>query len=257
MSERKYTASEMAVAAASRQIVDNKVYFVGVGLPMMATALAQQLYAPHITLIYEGGSIQPTISTKYMPFSPNDARVCFKSAMLSSSMDVLSLMQRGHIDYGFIAGAQIDQYGNVNTSFIGDYRKPKIRLPGSGGANDIASLSKVMILTKHEKRRFVEKVDFLTSPGNVDEKGREQRGLIFGKPTKIFTNLAEMEYSSTDKRVTLKALHFGVALKDVLDNMSFKPNISSDLGKTEPPRKEELEFLREIDPDERWVEHPH
>ena len=256
MSKQIYTGSEMAVSAAARRVEDNKVYFVGVGLPMMATALAQRLHAPHITVIFEGGSVQPVSSTKYMPFSPNDARSCFRAVMLSSTTDVLSLMQRGHVDYGFISGAQIDQYGNVNTSFIGDFRKPKTRLPGSGGANDIASFGKVMILTKHERRRFVEKVDFITSPGNVDEKGRESHGLIFGKPFEIFTNLAEMEYDPKDRRVALKALHPGVKLQDVLENTGFKPNVPSRLDETHPPTDEELEFLRKMDPEGRWVAHP-
>ncbi len=246
----------MSVAAAARHVVDNKVYFVGVGLPMMATALAQRLYAPHITVIFEGGSIQPVASTRYMPFSPNDSRSCFKAVALSSTTDVLTLMQRGHVDYGFIAGAQIDQYGNVNTSFIGDFRKPKTRLPGSGGANDIASFGKVMILTKHEKRRFVEKVDFITSPGNVDARGRESHGLVFGGPYKVFTDLAEMGYDSKDKRVTLKALHPRVTIEDVLNKMSFKPNIPTRLEETKPPTQYELEFLRQMDPEGRWVSHP-
>lgn len=257
MNELKYTSSEMAAVVAARAIEDNKVVFVGTGLPLMAMALSQRLYAPHLVIIFEGGQVQPTISGKYMPFSPNDIRASYKAVMLASTTDVLSLMQRGHVDYGFISGAQIDQYGNVNTSFIGDYRKPRVRLPGSGGANDIASLAtKVIILTRHEKRRFVEKVDFITSPGNVDEKGREHYGLIFGKPLIIITGLAVMDYEPVQKKVRLKALHPGVTVQQVLDNTGFKLILPDKIEETEPPTEEELKILREIDPEGRWVEHP-
>ncbi len=257
MTELKYTGAEIAAVVAARSVEDNKVVFTGTGLPLMAMALAQKLYAPNLVIVFEGGQVQPILSGKYMPFSPNDIRAGYKAVMLASTTDVLCLMQRGHVDYGFISGAQIDQYGNVNTSFIGDYRKPKVRLPGSGGANDIASLaSKVIIITRHEKRRFVEKVDFITSPGNVDEKGREYHGLIFGKPLLIITGLAVMDYHPELKRVRLKALHPGVTLEQVLDNMGFKPIIPDKIEVTKPPTEEELRILREMDPEGRWVEHP-
>ena len=257
MEELKYTSSEMAAVAAARAVEDNKVVFTGTGLPLMAMALAQKLYTPNLVIIFEGGQVQPFITGKYMPFSPNDIRAGYKAVMLASTTDVLCFMQRGHVDYGFIGGAQIDQYGNVNTSFIGDYRNPKVRLPGSGGANDIATLaSKVIILTKHEKRRFVENVDFITSPSNIDERGRKNHGVIFGKPLMIITGLAIMDYHPEIGKVRLKALHPNVTLEQVLNNTGFKPIIPDKIEVTEPPTKEELQILREIDPEGRWVEHP-
>jgi glutaconate CoA-transferase subunit B len=257
MSAEAYTRSEMSAITAARSVEDNKVVFVGTGLPLMAMALAQRLHAPHLVILFEGGQVQPTICRKYMPFSPNDIRASFKAIMLTKSTDVIALMQRGHVDYGFIGGAQIDQYGNVNTSFIGDYRKPKVRLPGSGGANDIASLvTKTIIITKHEKRRFVEKVDFITSPGNVDELGREKHGLIFGKPQYIITGLAVMDYDPSLGKVRLVRLQPGVSVQQVIDNTGFKLLIGDDLKTNPPPTSEELRILREIDPEGRWVEHP-
>jgi len=257
MSAETYTRSEMSAVTAARSLEDNKVAFVGTGLPLMAMALAQRLHAPHLVIVFEGGQVQPTITRKYMPFSPNDIRASYRAIMLTKSTDVMAMMQRGHVDYGFIGGAQIDQYGNVNTSFVGDYRKPKVRLPGSGGANDIASLAtKTLIITKHEKRRFVEKVDFITSPGNVDELGREKHGLIFGKPLFIITGLAIMDYDPSFGRVRLVKLQPGVSVQQVLDNTGFRPLIADKLEVNEPPTSEELRILREIDPEGRWVEHP-
>jgi glutaconate CoA-transferase subunit B len=257
MSSETYSSSEIAAVTAARNIEDNRVVFVGTGLPLMATALAQRLHAPNIVIVFEGGQIQPRITRKYMPFSPNDIRAGYRAIMLATPTDVLSLLQKGHIDYGFISGAQIDQYGNVNTSFIGDYTKPKTRLPGSGGANDIGSLAnKTIILTRHEKRRFVQKVDFITTPGNIDGEGREKRGLIFGKPFLIITGLAIMDFDTTLGKARIMALQPGVTKEKVLENMGFRPIIPESIEVLDPPTDEELQILREIDPDGRWVEHP-
>jgi glutaconate CoA-transferase subunit B len=254
MSELKYSPDELIVAAAARYFEDNKTIFVGTGLPVVATALAQKLYAPNISLIFEGGAVRPILSDKYLTYSPNDARSCYKAIMQASSFDVLSFLQRGFIDYGVISGAQVDQYGNVNTSFIGDYRKPTVKLPGSGGANDIASLAnRILIIMRHEKRRFVEKVDFITSPGNIDEKGRESHDIIFGKPLAILTNLALMEYDPQLKRAKVKALQPGVTLQQLLDNLGFKPIIPEKVEEIAPPTEEEIKTIREIDPRGVWV----
>jgi glutaconate CoA-transferase subunit B len=254
MSELKYTPDEILAASSARYIEDNRVVFVGTGLPLVATSLAQRLYAPNLTILFEGGAVQPTLSPKFLPNSPNDMRSFFKAIMHAASSDVLTFLQRGYVDYGIISGAQVDQYGNVNTSFLGDYRKPKVRLPGSGGANDIASLAtRILIIMRHEKRRFVEKVDFITSPGNVDEKGREHHDIIFGKPLAIFTDLALMEYDPTQKRVKLRALQPGVTVQQLLDNLGFKPIIPEKVEEIAPPTEEELKVIREIDPKGIWV----
>jgi glutaconate CoA-transferase subunit B len=257
MNAKTYTPSEMSAVAAARFVEDNKVAFVGTGLPLMAMALAQRLHAPNLVIIFEGGQVHPTITRKYLPYSPNDVRASYGAVMLTSSTDVMKMMQRGHVDYGLIGGAQIDQYGNVNVSFIGDCEKPKVRLPGSGGSNDIASLAtKTLIITRHEKRRFVEKVDFITSPGNVDKLGRKSHGLIFGRPLFIITSLAIMDYDSSLGKVRVVKLQPGVSIDEVLDNTGFKPLVAEKLEVNEPPTSEELEILREIDPKGKWVEHP-
>jgi len=254
MSESTYTPDEILVASSSRYLEDNKVVFVGTGLPLVASSVAQRLYAPNLSILFEGGAVQPTLTPRFLPNSPNDMRSCFRALMHAASSDILSFLQRGYVDYGIISGAQVDQYGNVNTSFLGDFRKPKMRLPGSGGANDIASLAtRILILMRHEKRRFVEKVDFITSPGNIDEKGREHYGIIFGKPLAIFTDLAIMEYDPQEKRVKLKALQPGVTVQQLLDNLGFKPIIPDKVEQIEPPTEEEIKTIREIDPRGVWV----
>ena len=139
--------------------------FAGVGIPLLAATLAQRLHCPGLTILFEGGVIGAFIEPGKLPPSTNDQRCTARANMVLGSADVLLLLQRGYVDIGFMGGAQIDQYGNLNSSFIGDPKKPKTRLPGTGGGNDISSLTNMIVAMKHEKRRFVENVDFITSPG--------------------------------------------------------------------------------------------
>ena len=159
-------ASELLAVMASRQLRDDTTVFAGVGVPLLAAALAKQRHAPRLTMVIEGGIIGPQIAPGRLPVSTNEMRAGHRATMLPGITDAFLFAQRGFVDVGFMGGAQIDQYGNINTSAIGgDYWKPKVRLPGTGGANDIASLCReVIIVTPHEKRRFVERVDFITSP---------------------------------------------------------------------------------------------
>ena len=139
--------------------------FAGVGIPLLAATLAQRLHCPGLTILFEGGVIGAFIEPGKLPPSTNDQRCTKRANMVLGSAEVLLLLQRGYVDVGFMGGAQIDQYGNLNSSFIGDPANPKTRLPGTGGGNDIASLTQMIVAMKHEKRRFVEQVDFVTSPG--------------------------------------------------------------------------------------------
>src|SRR5215467_2342091 len=159
------TPSELLAVMASRLLKDGQVVFAGVGVPLLAATLAQRLHAPQLTILFEGGTIGPFIVPGQLPPSTNEQRCTRRANMVLPITDVLLLLQRGYVDVGFMGGAQIDKYGNLNSSFIGAADNPQIRLPGSGGGNDISSLTDMIVAMKHEKRRFVETVDFITSPG--------------------------------------------------------------------------------------------
>jgi glutaconate CoA-transferase subunit B len=159
--------------------------------------------------------------------------------------------QRGFIDYGLLGAAQIDKFGNINTTLIGDPQHPKVRFPGSGGANDIASsASRVIVSVTHEKRRFVEKVDFITSPGFLEGgERRKNAGLIFGGPYKVVTDLGILSFDPTTKGLVLEAVHEGHEVQEVQENTGFELPASRDLQRTTPPTVRELKVLRKIDPE--------
>src|SRR3984885_12856964 len=175
---RRYTAAETLAILSARQLEDGQVVFAGVGVPLLAATLAQRLHCPGLTILFEGGVIGAFVEPGKLPPSTNDQRCTARANMVLGSAEVLLLLQRGYVDVGFMGGAQIDQYGNLNSSFIGDPAKPKTRLPGTGGGNDIASLTNMIVSMKHEKRRFVEKVALITSPGFIrGGKTRAESGL--------------------------------------------------------------------------------
>src|SRR4030095_577464 len=176
---------------------------------MMASVLAQRTHAPRLTMMVEGGVIGPMWKPGELPISTNEMRAAYRAQMLPGISDAFLLAQRGFFDVGFIGGAQIDQHGNLNTSAIGGYARPKVRLPGSGGANDIISLCReVMILTVHEKRRFTERVDFVTSPGYLSGgDSRRKSGLLFGGVSRVITTLGVFGFEAQSRRMQLLALH--------------------------------------------------
>ena len=207
------TASELLAVMASRVLRDDTTVFAGVGVPLLAAALAQQRQAPRLTMVIEGGIIGPRIKPGRLPVSTNEMRAGHRAQMLPGITDTFLFAQRGFLDYGFMGGAQIDQYGNVNTSVLGtDYWKPKVRLPGTGGANDIASLCReVIIVTSHERRRFVPKVDFITSPGWLTGgDSRRRSGLFFGGVSRVVTTLGMFGFDPETRRMRVEALHAGV-----------------------------------------------
>ena len=168
--------------------------------------------------------------------------------------DVLLLLQRGYVDIGFMGGAQIDRFGNLNSSFIGDPARPKIRLPGTGGGNDISSLTQMIVAMKHEKRRFVADVDFITSPGYLHGgKSRAESGLSHGGMWRVVTDLAIMGFDETTREMKVLALHAGVSRADVLANTGFPLSFDSDLETTPPPRPDELAVLRHLDPERLYT----
>ncbi len=251
-----FTPSELLAVMGSRQLKNDTTVFVGVGVPLLAAALAHQRHAPQLTMVIEGGIIGPRIKPGRLPISTNEMRAAHQAQMLPAITDTFLFAQRGFLDYGFMGGAQIDQYGNINTSVLGtDYWHPKVRLPGSGGANDIASLCKeVIILTAHEKRRFVPRVDFVTSPGWVDGNGsRAKAGLIFGGVSRVVTTLGVFGFDPETRRMRVEALHHEVTLGTVRANTGFELLTADPVGITAPPTPDELQMLRALDPDRRFL----
>ena len=250
-----YTANELLAVMGARALQDNTTVFAGVGAPMMAAALAQRTHAPGLTMVVEGGVVGPTWKPGELPISTNEMRAGYRAQMLPGITDVFLFAQRGFLDVGFIGGAQIDQHGNLNTSAIGSYDKPAVRLPGSGGANDIISLCReVMILTVHEKRRFTERVDFVTSPGYLGGgDARRKSGLLFGGVSRMVTTLGVFDFEPESRRMRLVALHPGASVEQVRANTSFEVLVSDVLGATAPPTDKELEILRMLDPRRQFI----
>jgi glutaconate CoA-transferase subunit B len=249
-----YTASELLAVMSSRLLEDGQVVFAGVGIPLLAATLAQGLHCPGLTILFEGGVIGPIIEPGKLPPSTNEQRCTIRANMVLSSTDVLLLLQRGYIDIGFMGGAQIDQYGNLNSSFIGDPARPKTRLPGTGGGNDIASLAQMIVAMKHEKRRFVERVDFVTSPGFLrGDDTRRGSGLAAGGMYRVVTDLGLFGFDEATKRMKVLALHPGVTLAQVRENTGFEMAVDAKIGLTEPPRPDELACLRKLDPERLYT----
>ncbi|WP_454918846.1 CoA-transferase subunit beta [Xanthobacter sediminis] len=245
----EYTASELLAVLSARELTNGQVVFAGVGTPLLATTLAQRLDCPDLTIMFEGGVIGAYIEDGRLPPSANDQRCAKLSNMVLGSSEVMLLMQRGYVDLGFLGGAQIDQYGNLNSSFIGDWADPKTRLPGSGGANDIASLTEFIVSIRHEKRRFVEKVDFITSPGFVAGwDTRREGGLRRGGCRRVVTDLGIFGFDAVSRRMTLLALNPGVTLEEVRDNTGFDLLVAEKLETTAPATARELSVLRKLDP---------
>ena len=250
------TASELLAVMGSRQLKDDTTVFAGVGVPLLAAALAHQRHAPKLTMVIEGGIIGPQIRPGRLPVSTNEMRAAHRAQMLPGITDTFLFAQRGFLDYGFMGGAQIDMYGNINTSVVGsDYWKPKVRLPGTGGANDIASLCReVFILTAHEKRRFVPRVDFVTSPAWLGgDDARRQAGLLFGGVSRVVTTLGVFGFDPDSKRMRVEALHPGVTLEAVRSETGFELLTAPNVGVTEPPTDDELAMLRALDPERRFL----
>jgi len=246
----KYSANELLAVLSARQLKDGMVVFAGVGVPLLAATLAQRLHCPGLTILFEGGVIGAFIAPGKLPPSTNDQRCTVRANMVLGSADVLLLLQRGYVDVGFMGGAQIDQYGNLNSSFIGDPKQPNIRLPGSGGGNDIASLTNMIVAMKHEKRRFVRAVDFVTSPGFlIGNNSRRDAGLIAGGMYRVVTDLGMLGFEADSKRMELLAVHPGITADQVQQNTGFELLVAPDLPTTDPPAEDELAVLRHLDPD--------
>ena len=247
---QRYTASEILAILSARQLQDGQVVFAGIGVSLLAATLAQRTRCPALTILFEGGVVGAFVEPGKLPPSTNDQRCTKRANMVLGSADVLLLLQRGYVDVGFMGGAQIDQFGNLNSSFIGDPAKPKTRLPGTGGGNDISSLTNMIVAMKHEKRRFVEKVDFITSPGFIrGGTSRRDSGLPSGGMWRVITELAVFGFDDRTRRIKVLALNPGVSREEVQDNTGFRLDFDEKLHVTSPPTDHELETLRMLDPD--------
>lgn len=246
----EYNPTELMACVAGRILEDNRSVFVGTGLPIIASMLAQRLHAPNLLIMFEAGGIGPKIPT--IPISVGDSRTFHRGVMAATMDYVMSCAQLGLIDYGFLGAAQIDPYGNLNTTVIGPHDAPKVRLPGSGGANDVGSLChRTIILMRHDTRRFVERLDYITTPGYLTgPEAREKAGLPAGSgPYRVITQLGVMDFDIETKRMRLISVHPGVSVDEVVENTGFELVMADEVSMTEPPTERELRLLREeIDP---------
>ncbi len=244
-----YSASELMTINAAHLLRDGDSVFVGVGLPNLACNLAQRTHAPHLLLVYEAGVIGARPAR--LPLSIGDPTLVSGATLVCSMYDIFTLyLQRGNVDVGFLGGAQIDRFGNINATVIGDYAHPKVRLPGSGGSMEIAAwANRCYIMTPHQKRRFPEKVDFCTSAGFLGGRAeREAVGCRGGGPQAVVTDLGILEPDENGELI-LTAVHPGCSAEQARANTGWELKISSDLRRTEPPGEKELRILREeLDP---------
>jgi glutaconate CoA-transferase subunit B len=247
MADSTYTPAEMMTAVAARELRDGEVVFVGIGLPNLACNLARATHAPNLVLIYESGAVGAV--PERLPVSIGDPALVTGSLMVCSMADVFqSLLQNGRIEVGFLGGAQIDRYGNINTTVVGDYDRPTVRLPGSGGAAEIAiHARRTVVVSRLDRRAFPETVDFVTSPGHRT-KGRSRRelGMPGAGPTKVVTDKAVLESDPTSGELVLAALYPGIDVADVAQGIGWRLRSQSRLSQVEPPTERELQLLREV-----------
>ena len=254
MSERAtdlgYSKSELMIAASARLLGGVSNCFVGVGLPNIVCNLAQRTVAPRLQLVYESGAYGAR--PERLPLSIGDPTLATGSTAVTSMFELFAFyLQAGLIDVAFLGGAQIDRHGNLNTTVIGEYEHPKVRLPGSGGACEIAIHARqVLVIMRQAQRSFVERLDFRTSPGHSGDPAHDAaRGWHGSGPTSVVTDLATYSFDDASGEMTLRTTHPGVTVDEVCANMGWQPMIADDLGETPPPSDEELRLIREeLDP---------
>jgi glutaconate CoA-transferase subunit B len=246
MSEQVYNPTELLICVASRLMEDESTAFIGTGIPMLAASLAQRRQAPNLVAVFEFGGMGAILED--LPIAVGEARTFHKALQASGITDTMETAARGFIDYGFLGGAQIDPYGNLNSTVIGPHATPKVRLPGSGGANDVGSLCwRTITIIRHSSRSFVPKLDFVTTPGYLTGPGaREAAGLPPGTgPLYVVSTLALMGFDDETKRMKLLSTHPGVTVDQVVAETGFELIIPDEVGVTEAPTAEELRILRE------------
>jgi glutaconate CoA-transferase subunit B len=247
---------ELMIIEAARNVRDGETVFAGTGMPLVAAMFAQKSHAPHMCFVLETGPIAPQVLP--VPTSVSDPKGMHRAAKLGTLREVLGcLLQRGMVDVGFLGGAQIDQYANINSTVIGDYDRPKVRFPGSGGANDIASHAKrILIICRHEKRRFPEKCAYITSPGYIDgPQGREKAGIKNAYPdVTVVTDMAVMAVDKVTGKLRVVKLMPGVTFEKVQENTGFPLPKVANLPTVQLPTEEDMRILHEeVDPDGEYL----
>lgn len=255
MNPMDYNPTELLICTAARLMPDKATAFIGTGIPLLAAALAQRMHAPNLVPIFEFGGTGAILER--IPIAVGEENTFHRAVAASGICDIVETAQRGFIEFGFLGGAQIDCYGNLNSTVIGDYARPKVRLPGSGGANDVGSHCwRTIIIMRHGRQRFVEKVDFITTPGYLDGPGgRERAGLPPNTgPYRVVTNLAVLGFHPESKRMMLLATQPGVSVEEVVAETGFELLLAETIEENPPPTPEELRILREeVDKDRFYI----
>ena len=255
MTENRFNPNELLICSASRLMPDNTTAFIGTGIPMIAASLAQKMHAPNLVAFFEFGGVGAMLDD--LPIAVGERRSFHRAVAATGLAEMMETAQRGFIEYGFLGGAQIDPYGNLNSTVIGDYTHPKVRLPGSGGGNDVGSHCwKTIALMAHDQRRFIAKLDFLTTPGYLTGPGaREAAGLPKDTgPYRVVTTLAILGFHPLSKRMMLLATQPGVTVEEVVENTGFELLMAEEIEKNPPPTEEELRILREeVDKDRLYI----
>ncbi|MGE5139936.1 MAG: CoA-transferase subunit beta [Rudaea sp.] len=246
----EYGPNELMIAASARELRGARVAFVGVGLPNIVCNLAQRLHAPGLELVYEAGVFGARPAR--LPLSIGDPTLVTGAVTVCGMPELFQYyLQRGLIDVGFLGAAQIDRYGNINTTVVGDYDRPKVRLPGSGGAAEIAVLcDRILVITRLSKRAFPEKVDFITSPGFLDGGSARDRLHVPGKgPQAVVTDYCILRFDEQTHEMMLASLYPGATVEQVRAQVGWELKVAENLTNTEPPSPEELRLIREeLDP---------
>jgi glutaconate CoA-transferase subunit B len=245
---------EYMAVAASLEIKEGETAFIGTGLPMVAAYLAKATHAPGVSLVFESGIIDPTPVD--LATGVGDYRLIHGSTKVAGTFYALSLLQQGKVDIGFLGTAEIDPFGNLNSTVIGAYRNPTVRLPGSGGANDIASMARrFVVICRLGRKRFVEKLNYLTTPGFLAGPGaREAAGLPGGGPIRVITDLGILGFDPETRRMRIEQLFPGVGVDDIRREVAFEIGVADDLAPAPRPTLEQLNLLRvRIDPEGVYV----
>lgn len=250
-----FRMQELMIAAAAREIHDGEVVFVGTGLPMLAGYVAKATHAPDCTLVFESGIVDPR--PRHLASGVGDFRLMTGAVSIKGLAYTLGLLQGGHIHLGFLGAAEVDMYGNINSTVVGGgtYSRPRVRLPGSGGANDIASLAhRTVIVVPHEARKFPARLQYLTTPGFLDAPGaRERAGLPRGGPVRVITDMAVLGFDSATCRMRVESIHPGINFEQIQANTGFELGRSPMLGNTLPPSDSEIALIRKLDPDGAYL----
>ncbi|HEY5093830.1 MAG TPA: CoA-transferase [Candidatus Eremiobacteraceae bacterium] len=249
-----YKPAELMIAAAAREIRDGEVVFVGMRLPLLAFALAKRTHAPDAVGLFENGVIRETPSAELL-YTMGDPPNIEGARMCCGMNTVMGLLQRGDVDLGFLGGAEVDRFGNLNTSYVGDPARPAVKLPGSGGAGDIASLAKrFVVIVDHDLRRLPERVSYVTSPGNgTGGDWRIREGLPRGGPSAVITTMAVLRFDGQSGEAYLASAHPGVSVADVRAKTGWALRVEAGCDSTPPPSQEELRIIRDCDPRGFWL----